>query len=358
MEVSSRKARRVERREERKLKNLPKHIAVMRLSAMGDVAMLSHTLRAFKQEYPSVKITVATRSLFRPFFEGLDVEIFEVDTKGRHKGLKGEWRLLCDLLKLKIDAFADAHGVLRSMQLRWLMRFAGRRVERIRKGRIEKWFRVGYNSHNGVPLKHSVVRYCDVLRRMGFEFENPEAASREEALQRPNPMGEKSGKWIGFAPFSAHRGKTYPEPMSEELVEILSGQYERIFIHSGGGSELEFAQRMEAKYKNVTALFGKVELGDELNLIAHLDCMISMDSVAMHMASLTATPVVSIWGATHPALGFLGWGCDESGVLQEEMPCRPCSVYGERKCRTGSYKCLSAITPQRVADKVSEMVAK
>ena len=356
MVTSSRKAQRIEKREERKLKNLPKHIAVMRLSALGDVAMLSHTLRAFKEEYPSVKITVVTRALCRPFFEGLDVEIFEVDTKGRHKGLKGEWRLLRDLIGLGIDAFADAHGVLRSMQLRWLMRFAGRRVERIRKGRIEKWFRVGYNSHNGVPLKHSVVRYCDVLRRMGFEFENPAPVLREEALQRPNPMGEKSGKWVGVAPFSAHKGKTYPEAMSEELVGLLVGEYERVFIHSGGGSEAEFAQRMETKHKNVTALYGKVKLGDELNLIAHLDCIVSMDSVAMHMASLTATPVVSIWGATHPALGFLGWGCDERGVLQEEMKCRPCSVYGERKCRSGSYKCLKVITPQMVAGKVKELV--
>lgn len=356
MVTSSRKAQRIEKREERKLKNLPKHIAVMRLSALGDVAMLSHTLRAFKEEYPSVKITVVTRALCRPFFEGLDVEIFEVDTKGRHKGLKGEWRLLRDLIGLGIDAFADAHGVLRSMQLRWLMRFAGRRVERIRKGRIEKWFRVGYNSHNGVPLKHSVVRYCDVLRRMGFEFENPAPVLREEALQRPNPMGDKSGKWVGVAPFSAHKGKTYPEAMSEELVGLLAGEYERVFIHSGGGSEAEFAQRMETKHKNVTALYGKVKLGDELNLIAHLDCIVSMDSVAMHMASLTATSVVSIWGATHPALGFLGWGCDERGVLQEEMKCRPCSVYGERKCRSGSYKCLKVITPQMVADKVKELV--
>ena len=356
MEASSRKARRKEKREERKLKNLPKHIAVMRLSALGDVAMLSHTLRAFKEEYPSVKITVVTRALCRPFFEGLDVEIFEVDTNGRHKGLKGEWRLLLDLIGLGIDAFADAHGVLRSMQLRWLMRFAGRKVQRIRKGRIEKWFRVGYNSHNGVPLKHSVVRYCDVLRRMGFEFENPAPVSREEALQRPNPMGEKSGKWVGVAPFSAHKGKTYPEPMAEELVGLLAGEYERVFIHGGCGSEAEFAQRMEAKYKNVTALFGKVTLGEELNLVAHLDCIVSMDSVAMHMASLTATPVVSLWGATHPALGFLGWGCDERGVLQEEMKCRPCSVYGERQCRTGSYKCLKVITPQMVVDKVKELV--
>ena len=357
MVTSSKKAEKTENNELKKSKKLPKSIAVMRLSAMGDVAMLAHTLRAFGEEYPSVKITLVTRKLFTPFFEGLGVDIVEVDTKGRHKGIKGLWRLFGDITRgRKIDAFADMHSVMRSVVIRWLMRLSGRKVASIHKGKVEKWFRVGHNSHNGVPLKHTVVRYCDVLRRLGFEFENPAPASRENNLRRENPMGEKKGRWVGFAPFSAHKGKTYPEDMSEQLVDLLVADYERVFIHSGGGSEAEFAQRMETKYDNVVALSGKVKLAGELNLIAHLDCVVSMDSLVMHMASLTATPVVSVWGATHPALGFLGWGCPEEGVLQLEMPCRPCSVYGERKCKSGDYKCLRAITPQMVADKVKELI--
>lgn len=39
----------------------------------------------------------------------------------------------------------------------------------------------------------------------------------------------------------------------------------------------------------------------------------------MHMASLVATPVVSVWGATHPGLGFFGYGCDPRGILQADM---------------------------------------
>lgn len=62
-------------------RTLPKHILVVRLSAMGDVAMLPHAIRALKGAYPDVKVTVATRPLFRPFFEGLDVDFMPIEVK-------------------------------------------------------------------------------------------------------------------------------------------------------------------------------------------------------------------------------------------------------------------------------------
>ncbi|MBR4996136.1 MAG: glycosyltransferase family 9 protein [Alistipes sp.] len=322
---------------------------------MGDVAMLSHTIRAFKECYPDVKLTVVTRRLFAPFFSGQDVDFLFVDTKGEHKGFKGIWRLYRAICRLKVDAVADMHSVMRSSAVRTLCALSGYKVASIDKGKIEKWFRVGYNSRNTVPLKHTVVRYCDVLRKMGFEFENPAPAVK---VARLNPMGEKSGSWVGFAPFSAHDGKTYPEDLRVELVRLMNERYDRVFIHSGGGVEAEFARRMEAEYDKVTALNGKVDLEGELNLMSHLDCIVSMDSLAMHMASIAATPVVSVWGATHPALGFLGYGCPEEGVLQEEMPCRPCSVYGNKPCESGDYKCLRAITPQMIVDKVDELISR
>ena len=260
------------------------------------------------------------------------------------------WR---DISKLKVDAVADMHSVMRSVVVRNLCWLSGKKTAAIDKGKIEKWFRVGYNSHNSVPLKHTVVRYCDVLRRMGFEFEDPAPAVKQNL---PNPMGEKSGVWVGFAPFSAHDGKTYPEDLRLEVIKLMSERYGRVFIHSGGGAEAEFAHQMEAQYENVTALNGKVDLSGELNLMSHLDCIVSMDSLAMHMASLTATPVVSVWGATHPSLGFLGWGCSADGVLQEEMPCRPCSVYGNKPCKTGDYKCLRCITPDMIIAKIDELI--
>jgi ADP-heptose:LPS heptosyltransferase len=190
---------------------------------------------------------------------------------------------------------------------------------------------------------------------MGYRFESPTPAEKPNLK---NPMGVKQGRWIGFAPFSAHTGKTYPMDMSEELIKLLSERYDRVFIHSGGGEEAEFAKSMEAKYSNVTALWPHLNISQERDLISHLDAVVTMDSFVMHLASLVATPAVSIWGATHPEFGFLGYGLGDEGVLQVEMSCRPCSVYGKKPCKNGTYKCLRAITPEMVVAKVQEILGK
>ena len=334
----------------------PKHLLIVRLSAMGDVAMLPHAIRALRTQYPDLRVSVATRALFRPFFEGLGVEILEVDTRSTHRGLRGIWRLACEARRTGVDAVADVHGVVRSIVFSTIMRLMGRNVAFIRKGRIEKWFRLGYSSSEAVPLKHTVVRYCDVFRRLGFTFDDPAPVTERPALE--SPMGEKTGTWVGFAPFSAHAGKTYPEPLRSEVVHLLAERYDRVFIHSGSGKEQLFAEKMESLYPNVTALFGRVSLNEELALIAHLDCVVSMDSLVMHLGALVATPVVSVWGATHPELGFLGYGCDTEGVLQSEIPCRPCSVYGNKPCKTGDYRCIHAITPEMVVERVARLIEK
>lgn len=336
--------------------SLPRHILVVRVSAMGDVAMLPHALRALKKAYPELKVTVATRKLFEPFFDGLDVDFMFLDTADEHNGLKGLFKFARQVKKRGIDAVADTHFVLRSIVMTSFLFLSGLKFAFIRKGKLEKWFRLGYSSPDAVPLKHTVVRYCDVFRRLGFVFDDP--APIAEKPVRPNPFGEKSGCWIGFAPFSAHAGKTYPADMSREAVALLAERYERVFIHGGGGAEQEFAVEMERKYPNVTALFGKLKFAQEIDLISHLDCVVSMDSLVMHLCSLMATPVVTVWGATHPELGFLGYGCDPQGVLQQEMECRPCSTYGNKPCKWGDVRCIRAITPQMIADKVEYMVDK
>lgn len=332
---------------------LPHHLLVLRTSAMGDVAMLPHALRALRAAHPDLKITVATRKLFFPFFAGLDVDLLEVDTKGTHHSLAGMWRLAREARQLGVDAVADVHGVLRSEAFGLSMRLHGVRVASIRKGRAEKRRFIRRGAGVTEPLRHTVLRYCDVFRRLGFDLSDPAPAVRPE---RPCPLGPKTGRWVGFAPFSAHRGKTYPEELSRETVRLLAGCYDRVFIHGGGGAEAAFAAEMERTYPNVTALHGKVDLAGETDLIAQLDCVVSMDSLVMHLASLAGTPVVSVWGATHPGLGFLGWGCDPQNVLQADLPCRPCSVFGAKPCRYGDYRCLRAITPRMIADKVAEVI--
>ncbi|MDX1427114.1 MAG: ADP-heptose--LPS heptosyltransferase RfaF, partial [Salegentibacter mishustinae] len=45
------------------------HILVIRLSAMGDVAMTVPVLRVLTASYPNLRITVLTRGFFEPMFK-------------------------------------------------------------------------------------------------------------------------------------------------------------------------------------------------------------------------------------------------------------------------------------------------
>ena len=91
--------------------------------------------------------------------------------------------------------------------------------------------------------------------------------------------------------------------------------------------------------------------------MSHLDLMISMDSANMHLASLVNTPVVSVWGATHPYAGFLGWNQSPENIVQTDLPCRPCSVYGRKQCLRGDIACMESITPQSIVDKVESILS-
>jgi len=81
-----------------------------------------------------------------------------------------------------------------------------------------------------------------------------------------------------------------------------------------------------------------------------------MDSANMHLASLVATPVVSVWGATHPYLGFYGYNQSQDNAVQAELFCRPCSVYGNKPCYRKNMECMAKITPQMIIDKIEEVI--
>ena len=81
--------------------------------------------------------------------------------------------------------------------------------------------------------------------------------------------------------------------------------------------------------------------------MSQLDVMLSMDSANMHIASILGTPVISIWGATHPKAGFSGYGQDSRNEQQLSLPCRPCSIYGKKPCQFGDLRCMN-IAPETI----------
>jgi ADP-heptose:LPS heptosyltransferase len=79
---------------------------------------------------------------------------------------------------------------------------------------------------------------------------------------------------------------------------------------------------------------GKLKLPQELQLISHLDVMVSMDSGNAHIAAMLGVPVVTLWGATHPYAGFKPFNQPMEYCLlsdREQYPLLPTSVYGNKK---------------------------
>lgn len=330
-------------------------ILVVRLSAMGDVAMTVHAVAALRHSYPDMAITMLTRRAWIPFFRDVErLDFLTLEDANGKKGVARVFQLATEAMASGVTHVADLHDVLRTKLLRTLLRIRGCRVAKIDKEKALKERATRPIDKDLTPLRHSVERYADVLSQIGYPIELPTIGRHQRVL--PAPFGERTeGRWIGIAPFSKQEGKTYPTPLREQLVEQAATEFDRVFVFSGGGSEREFAGTMESRHTNVTAVFGRIRLDEEVDLMANLDAMVSMDSSAMHMASLVGTPTVSVWGATHPATGFYGWGGSCENQLQLDLPCRPCSVYGEKACQFGDYRCMR-IAPEQIIERLRAII--
>ena len=329
-------------------------VLIARFSAIGDVAMTIPVVYNLCRSYPHRQFVFLTKPFLAPIFvdrpQNLSIET--IDTKGRHKGFAGLYRLSRQLsAKWKIEAFADLHDVLRTKVLRSLFRLQGIPVAAIDKGRSEKRRLVKLGAINYHPLKPQIERYADVFRTLGLSLEKSFDGLWGGHAKAPGEHPLKP--YIVIAPFAAHAGKIYPAERMEQVISALSAREIPVVILGGGGDEERLASDWAARYGGVTSLAGKrLGFARELEIINHAAVTIAMDSGNMHLSAIACTPTVSVWGATHPYCGFAPWKQSE-GIIQAQMPCRPCSVFGNKPCRLASTpRCMDAIDPQVIVDKV------
>lgn len=345
------------------------HILIIRFSALGDVAMAVPVVYSLAMTYPHVRITVLSREYARAFFEDLapNVSFMEADLKNEYHGVKGLNRLYRRLTAKNFTAVADFHNVLRSDYLRMRFFIGQYNVAHIDKHRKGKKRLVASENKQMVQQPTSFQNYTDVLAKLGYpvkiNFRSifPEEGGNLNLL--PAAVGPKKNfeQWIGIAPFAAHEGKVYPPELMRRVIEKTIEKYPkaRIFLFGRGKREDDVFGQWCADMKqclNVGAILENMQ--QELILMSHLDLMVSMDSANMHLASLTGTPVVSIWGATHPFAGFMGWNQTPDMAVQADLPCRPCSIYGNKPCLRGDFACMRNITPEQVVEKITSVLDK
>lgn len=330
-----------------------KKLLVIRFSALGDIAMTVPVVHDLAVQYPDLDITMLSREMARPLFEHLpdNVHFYAADLKGRHKGLFGLCRLWRDAHMNDFDYIADFHNVLRTHWLRAEGCLRRKKVAKIDKGRKSKKALTRQKNKVFNQQATSFERYAKVLEQLGFPIK-PQFVKLDysDVCKWQKQPGEI---WVGIAPFAKHEAKAYPLEKMEQVVKALNERDNTtVFLFGGGSEESQHIETLCAKYEHVQPAKNHHGLQGELALMEQLDVMLSMDSANMHLASLVGTPVVSIWGGTHPFAGFLGWNQKISDCVQLELPCRPCSVYGNKKCLRGDYACMNGITPEQVIDKL------
>ena len=340
-----------------------KHIAVIRLSAMGDVAMTVPVISAFIEQYPKVKITMVSRPFFKPFFDGIpNVTFFEIDLKKRHKGFFGLLRLFSDLKQLEIDAVADLHNVLRSQIIRNLFALSGKKVAFTDKGRNDKKALTRAEDKVFKPVKSMIERHVETFKKLGFsvDLSNPNFLAKAILSDKILNISEEKNKykWIGIAPFAQYESKVYPKDLMQTVITTLAKNNDYKTFLFGGNKEIEILNAFAADKSNVINIAGKLSFEEELQLISNLDVMLSMDSGNAHIAAMIGINVITLWGATHPFAGFSPFHQPFENALvsdRNKFPKLPTSVYGNKTVK-GYQDAMRTILPETVVEKIKTLL--
>jgi ADP-heptose:LPS heptosyltransferase len=330
------------------------NILIIRLSAMGDVAILVPVLEALFRQNKDVRVTILTQKFFAPIFKDFkNVTVYPVDKKGKHKGFLGLYKLYKELKPFHFTAIADIHNVLRSNVLKLL--FFNKKCIQIDKGRKEKKELV--SKENFKQLKTSNERYADVFRKLGFtiDLSTPVFLDKKAVPTTFKNIITLERKTIGIAPFAAHKSKMYSLDKMKIVVEQLSKNYTILLF--GGKSDVLQLETLKTN-QNIYLAAGKLSFTEELDTISNLDCMISMDSGNAHLAAMYGIKVLTIWGVTHPFAGFAPFNQPKDYALladTKEYPLVPTSIYGN-KYPEGYLHCADSIAPEQIIEKVKNIL--
>ncbi len=316
----------------------------MRFSSLGDVAMTVPVIQEFLQQNPDVELVYLSREKFKPLFENIpNLKFYPADLDRKHKGFLGLYQLSKELNSFQFDGIVDLHNVLRTNILRKFI--SAKKKSKLDKGRNERKELLKKEKKILKPIRSMPERYADVFRDLGFELE------LSHQLPENNTTKENA---IGIAPFAMYEGKMYPIDKMRAIALKIAESGTNVYLF-GGKAEANELESWEKLNPNIKSLAGKFSFSEELDLMRKIKLMVSMDSANMHLASLVGTKVVSIWGNTHPFMGFLGYGQSLDNVIQDEtMKERPSSVFGKEPKGGKKLDYFEKISPEMIIKKIEK----
>src|SRR5438132_5275889 len=323
-------------------------LLVVQTSFLGDVVLTTPLITALRQQVAPRRLAVLVRPEAAPLVaDHPDVDDVLLDDKRGRDG--GPFGLLRTARRLRREGFDLAVSPHRSLRTALLL--AAARIPR----------RVGFRESRGAFLYHVRVprdrRRHDVERNLALlgafgsgSADVPrlhlavdgEAAARAAALLPPGPA-----PLVGLAPGSAWATKRWTPAGFAAVAAALDADGARcVLLGSAADAPLVEAIRVASDGRAV-GLAGRTDVATLVAVIDRLALLIANDSAPMHVACARGVPVVAVFCATTPALGYGPWGPAHS-VIGADLACRPCARHGGRRCPRGTEDCMRLVEPAAV----------
>ncbi|WP_311945927.1 glycosyltransferase family 9 protein [Halomonas piscis] len=283
----------------------PRHIAILRLSALGDACNLVPTVRALQRRFPEARITWIIGKGEHSLLAGLSGVEFVVYDKA--SGLADMRRLWRELAGTRFDVLLHMQQALRASVLSLGLKADARLgYDKARSKDCQHWF----TSHRlpAHPQAHVLDSFMDFARALGVEDDRP-----EWHLSVPPEAYEEAYRLSGEAPYlvinpcSNARLRNFRNWSVEgyaSVVEHAWVQYGLKSVLTGGPSatERDMAGQIQALCQpgSVVNAVGATSLKGLLALIDGARLAIAPDTGPVHMANALSTPTLGLYATTNP----------------------------------------------------------
>lgn len=202
-------------------------------------------------------------------------------------------------------------------------------------------------------ISHLVDRYLYLLEAQGYETRTraddyvikPQAREFAKDLLNSYRTGKET-PFVGVHPGAFFgESKTWPLEHYKKLIHrLVDCEGAQVFIF-GGPDELVLTEKLvRMSGGRAVNLAGKDTLETLPALLSRLDVFISGDTGPLHVAALTGTATIALFGPTdYRQTAPRGpW----SRIIHRGLDCSPCFA---RTCPLRHHDCMKRITPEEVA---------
>jgi histidinol-phosphate phosphatase family protein len=328
-------------------------ILVVRFGSLGDVVLTSATVLNLKLAFPDHHLVYLTRERFGSLVERFD-GVDRVETVPDRLSAVGLFKRLLEIEASNFEQIIDLHGNFRS----WLTRavISANRKSVYPKRRWERWRVTRRKKTLPTDYPHTIDLYNETLLAQGKR-----AHCRRPLLAAPDIKVEFSAvvdtprPIVLMAPGAAHPTKAWPVDRFAAVAEVLRKEHgARVIWAITRNESSTCALPPGLKDQDIIELVDCPT--DQLAAIAaHARLAITNDSGVGHLASAVGTPVLALFGPTHPVLGFAPRGLRDR-VIQVDEFCRPCSRHGRKPCWREERYCFTRLSVGSVVAEAVEML--